>query len=297
MDKFRTKLDIRIKTLELKIKPKAQFFFILFLLIAGPTLIYLGYTWNNDATAYKTSNSGQIIILTGKEDIIDKMTVTLSKTMSNHDSKEWYWTIIDFNTSSRVFDLFFSLPGEISDVIFTNYTNFPFFYTMQDYQNRTIYLNYLSNSDENRIMIQFDWKIDEKISFDQERISINFATPYFGKPIFNYPLNVNGNNESWIPQINNLLVEIKGQNALDTSATVPVPSYFYYGADKPEVFWEFDSFNKISSIQAVFRDPSLTQKKDSTLFLSGLFVGVGLSTIFLAIDRIDRLLRSRSTNA
>jgi hypothetical protein len=270
-------------------------------LVMGIAALAYGIHTNAKAAYTRTEQPNPIIILGNEDTILDNLEFILSKEMSSYKDGDWMWAIIDFNSSCQYMSLYFGLPYQIDNVIFTNYTDFAFFYKQWSYNvtknNSEIYLSYNSSKSDNRVRIQFDWKIKEQIAYDQERVAIGFSSPYYGKPLFEYPLRVSATaGSAWIPEIKNLIIQVEGNNPIDLSLTQPSPSYYYYLDGKTMVFWEFNQQNKASSIQVVFKNPTLSGQKSNLIFNAGLLVGIGLSAIFLVIGKtIDALTEKTKT--
>lgn len=255
---------------------------IVALLLVGGFLLVFGVQEHDKAIYESFPHPRGIVILGDNDTVIEDMRIILDKGYRVIDYEEgWTGVIIDFNSSCKKMDIGFALPYKVEFAHALNYTPTSFFYFNSTYNQTTddslLFIYYVSTEEENRVRVDFDWRVYEKVSLDLERISIGFLNPYYGKPLFQEVLSVYG--LTWIPEIDKLTIEIKDNNLIDLSYTVPQPSYYYYTDREASVYWTFDSKREVSSIQAVFKNPVLSRTRLDVLFFSGLYISFGISTI------------------
>jgi len=267
--------------------------FTIFLLLGiGSCLLLLGTYQHNEVTSEATSPTREIVISADNDTVIQNMIVILDKNSINNNKEGWMETIIDFNTSCQKMSLGISLPHRIDHCQFKNYSRTSFFYTDSSYNESSdtafLYVSFISSEEVSCIRVFFDWKVCEKISYDQERVPIVFSNPYYGKPLFQEILPVYGS--LWIPKIDQLTIQIQAYNPIDISSTSPIPSYYYASDGRLSVYWTFDSRREVSSVQATFKDSALSRGKLDLVFQSGLYVAFGISTMLWGLKEVTEVL-------
>lgn len=269
---------------------------IIILLTTGCFLLFFGISEYSRVTYESLSSPRGIVILGDNDTIIEDMKIYVSESYRVIYYEEgWIGAIIDFNSSCKTMNLFFSMPGKIDYAHAINYTKTSFFYFNPSYNSSTdssgLFLSYISSEDKNRMRIDFDWKIYEKISYDQWKVEIAFVNPYYGSPLFQEVQSAYG--LVWFPEIDKLTIQIEVNHPVDLSYTNPQPSYYYLLDGRTSVYWTFDSRREISSVQAVFKDPVLSKLKSDTIFRSGLFTALGISIIFWGLKEVIDFLKSK----
>ena len=272
---------------------------IVILLVVGSLSLGWGICEYNRATFESFSSPDGIVIMGDNDTVIEDMKFIVSESHRILDYEEgWRRLIIDFNSSCKSMFLSLSLPHKVDYAFGLNKTETNFFYFNASYDDSkdrsSILLSYDSTGDTNWMYIDLDWKVCEKISYDQWRVEIAFETPYFGKPLFTHIQAVpTAAGIGWIPQINRLVIQIEGTLPLDLSYTSPQPSYYFlHSYGRTSAYWSFVSKSQeISSVQAVFEDPALSRAKSDTVFHSGLFIALGISFMVGALRETFDLLK------
>lgn len=274
---------------------------ILFAIVpfSGLFLFYNGLSDYNSVTFEDKTNELKHVffLVDSNTSTIDRLSILLVEkfTRSDRPSGDWIHTIIEFNTTSQDFSLHISLPNEIESVNWINYTSYQNFTFESEYNAESdssrIYVAYITSENESRTRIWFDWQISNKITYDKRRITIPFGNPYFGSTLFSEQTLLGGR---YIPQINNLIIQIQTNSTLDASLTIPPPSYVYF-TDQGEtsVTWIFDERREVSSVQSVFQNLAASSEKDQNLFLAGLKIAFGSSMIIWGITEGFAILRKK----
>lgn len=261
---------------------------IVVLFVIGGFLLLTGMSQHGQVIYESSATTSGIVILGDNDTVIENMKIVVSAPLASHVEHGWMGTIIDFNSTCPEMNLAISLPFETDFWSFSNVSKTSFFHTESYYNSSTdssfLFVSYVSLENNTRIRIDFDWKILQKASYDQERVRIIFSNPYYGKPLFQELLSVYGLN--WIPEIDQLTVQVQAFNSVDFSDSVPQPSYYYVIDGESSIFWTFDNNREVSSIQAVFKNSTLSRSKFDLTFQSGLLIAFGTSTLLWAVKEV-----------
>lgn len=262
--------------------------FIVLCFVIGPTLLLSGLSEYNRMTYESFNLPRAMMILADDNTTIYDMRLVLScDEFRTRKDEGWMGTLIWLNLSCGPGDLVFHLPHRIDITFPGGYEIKNASYDESD-DITTLVLSYESVWNGVSEVI-FDWKILEKISYDQERVAICFKRPvYYAKSWFEYSPVLR---RYLGPEIDRLTIQIEGNHPLDFSFTNPQPSYYYLSEGITSAYWTFDPEREITSVQAVFKDPILSKKKSNIIFFSGLYTAVSISIIFLGLKELLDFLR------
>ena len=269
--------------------PKTAIILRLFIMLCffavGVALLYLGIN-EYKMTTYETSYQvpREISVQADSEVKIEDMRILVSgeayRTIYEDD---WMGVLLSLNSSERVIDLTFFLPHKIENVtILVGSSNDKIEFSYNETSDSSLIHLFCEAQDYDGapchyLCLTFDWKIVEKISYDQERVAIVFQRP--GLPLKAIWEPIPFLNRSLGPEIDEITIQIEGNYPLDFLFTYPPPSYCYYRYGKTSAYWTFPPGIHVSSIEAVFKNPVLSRQKSNIILFSGIYLGFGTAAL------------------
>ena len=259
---------------------------ILCFFAVGVTLLYYGineYKMVTYETSYQVPR--EISVQSDSEVKIEDMRILVSaEAYRTINEDDWMGVLLSLNFSERMIDLTFFLPHKIENVMpYVGLSNDQMEFSYNETSDSSFIHLFCEAQDydkvpHNYLCITFDWKIVEKISYDQERVAIVFQRP--GLPVKAIWEHIPHLNRSLGPDIDEITIQIEGNYPLDFLFTHPRPSYIYYLYGQTSAYWTFPPGIHVSSIEAVFRNPVLSKQKSNIILFSGIYLGFGTAALF-----------------